>query len=116
MIDYFQDLIIAILNLIYSFVGRINKKYREIIVWVLYIIGFSYFIVLRSPLLNEKFFDGFLRPVANRHILGMALLLLIALFTMDGPLKRTEQRKFVLALQILTGIGVIVIKIGRAHV
>lgn len=104
-----QDGLISILNTAYSAISHISKRNREILLWAMYIVGFAYFIVARSPLLREKFFVGPIQPMITRHILGMILIIVIAVFTMDGPLHRVDYRRPVIVLQILTGIGIIVI-------
>ena len=106
---FLQELLIRTLNPLHSVINRVDKTIKEIAVWCLYIVGFSYFIISRSPLLRGKFFVGLLHPVSTRHALGMIMLLLIAVLTIDEPLHRIQWRRSIILSQLLMGIGIVAI-------
>ena len=107
--EYLQELLIRTLNPLYSITNRVDKTVRKTTVWCLYVVGFLYFIVSRSPLLRGKFFVGLLHPVATRHALGMVMLLLIAVLSIDAPLHKVKWRRSVILSQLLMGIGIVAI-------
>lgn len=103
-----QSVYINILNPLYRLTGKISDKARNIILFALFLIVFIYFACVRSPILGPAVF-GFLPSLCKKHLFGIALLILISIFSVDRPLQHVEWKKIIYIPQILLGLGIIII-------
>lgn len=105
MIAFLQNLIISVFNPIYDKkVSRIANPVRHTIVFCIFFLFFVYFLILRSA--------AFYEIVMNRKIIsqsiGSILFLIVALLSMEGPIKRVYWRKPLFSAYILFALGLII--------
>ena len=103
-----QSAYIAILSPIYRLTRKIDDAVRNTILFVLFLIVFVYFACVRSPILSPAVF-GFLPTLCAKHLFGIALIILICIFSIDRPLQHVEWKKIIFIPQFVLGLGIVII-------
>lgn len=100
MIDVIQSVYILILNMVYHVTGKIDKRVRNAIIWL-----FS-FLLISLCIFNYSVWSREASTVRfERDIIGCIYLAVIAVFSIDGVLKKVEwNRLFMIIWYGLAGM------------
>lgn len=97
MAEKIQTIYILILNAIYCITGKIDKKVRNIIIWI-----FSFLLIVLCVYNYTIWSKGARIPLFERSIMGCFFLSGIAVFSVDGRLKKISwNRQFVFIWYVL---------------
>ena len=107
--QFLQKLFINILNPIYSITGRVSERAREAIIQVLWYVIFACFIFFRSAYIKGSFLESLFPTRSIRYLFCTMVLLVIGILSIKAPLKQVPWRKIIFILQLVLGIGIIVI-------
>lgn len=107
--NYIQNLFIILLNPVFSITRKISEGTRNFVIQVLYVGLFGIYIAFRAKIFKHALYRELLHDASVRYIFCTAILLIVAILTINAPLRRIKWRKSIVYSQILTGIGIIVI-------